>query len=272
MENTLTKHPSGFITGFLYPFRAFRFIRKNPRLYRYVLIPFFINLIIFSLVVYFGLHFFQEILTHHIPQGDAWYWFTLYYLLWLVALLLTTVIVFFLFTAIGNLIASPFNDILSEKTEEILTGESIGEPFSMSIFLQDAKRVLILECKKISLFLIVMALIVMLNLVPVVGSVLYSVLSILWTIFFLVVEYTSYVFSRKRLPFKEQRKVIYNTKLLMFGFGAGVLSILAIPFLQLLCIPLGVVGATKILYDTGNITQSQKEETHAENLRPPAAK
>jgi CysZ protein len=91
------------------------------------------------------------------------------------------------------------------------------------------------------------------------GSLPYSVLTILLTIFFLVVEYTGYVFYRKHKTFKDQRRFIFSQKFLMFGFGAGVMGILAVPFLQFFCIPLGVVGATQLWYDisgaeTGHLT------------------
>ena len=70
------------------------------------------------------------------------------------------------------------------------------------------------------------------------------------TIFFLVVEYTGYVFYRKHRTFKEQRRFIFSHKFLMLGFGTGVMGVLAVPFLQFFCIPLGVVGATRLWYDT----------------------
>ena len=66
-------------------------IKNNPRLYKYILIPFGINIGVFSLLGYFGLHFFQDTVLHLIPQGDAWYWFLLYYFLWTIALIVTTV-------------------------------------------------------------------------------------------------------------------------------------------------------------------------------------
>jgi CysZ protein len=245
--------------GFLYPFRAFRFIKRHPRLYKYILIPFTINLSVFSLTIYYGLGFFFDLVSKYIPQGDAWYWFLLNYLLMAIAILVSLVLVFFTFTVIGSLIASPFNDILSERTEELLTGQTMDEPFVLKTFLEDSGRVLVTESKKISLFLAGMLLLLFLNILPIIGSLLYSVLSVTWTVFFLVIEYTGYVFSRKKLVFKEQRHIIYQDFSLMAGFGLGVFCILAIPFLQFLCIPLGVVGATCLLYDTSAIKSETPE-------------
>lgn len=256
----LKKNPiSRFQQGFFYPFRAFRFIRKHPRLYTYILIPFTINLGVFSLTIYFGLGFFFDLVSRYFPQGNAWYWFLLNYLLIAVAILVTLVLVFFTFTVIGSLIASPFNDILSERTEELLTRKTSDEPFVLGTFLKDSARVLLIESKKIGLFLAGMLLLFCLNILPVIGSLLYSVLAIAWTVFFLVIEYTGYIFSRKSLTFRQQRQIIYKDFSLMAGFGLGVFCVLAIPFFQFFCIPLGVVGATLLLYDTGTIPSESQQ-------------
>ena len=198
----------------------------------------------------------------YLPQGEAWYWFLLNYLLMAIAITVTLVLVFFTFTVVGSLLASPFNDILSERTENMLTGQTSDEPFVFKTFLEDSGRVLIIESKKISLFLAGMLLLLLLNILPIIGPLLYSILSVLWTVFFLVIEFTGYVFSRKGLTFKEQRLIIYQNFSLMAGFGLGVFCILAIPFFQFLCIPLGVVGATYLLYDTGAINPESLPKTH----------
>lgn len=252
---------SKFRQGFFYPFRAFRFIKKHPRLYKYILIPFTINLSVFSLTIYYGLGFFFDLVSRYVPQGDSWYWFLLNYIIMALVIIVTLVLVFFTFTVIGSLLASPFNDILSERTEEMLTGQTSDEPFVFKTFLKDSGRVLIVESKKISLFLTGMLLLLFLNILPVIGSLLYSVLSVAWTVFFLVIEFTGYIFSRKKLTFKEQRHVIFHDFSLMAGFGLGVFCILTIPFLQFLCIPLGVVGATNLLYDAGAITPESEQNS-----------
>jgi CysZ protein len=161
---------------------------------------------------------------------------------------MTMVLVFFGFTVTGAIIASPFNDILSEKTEEILTGVTNEEPFVFKIFLKDALQTVMDESKKIFVFVILMLLLLPLNLLPG-GTLPYSILSVMLTVFFLVVEYTGYVFYRKHLTFHDQRRFIFSQKFLMLGFGTGIMGVLAVPFLQFLCIPLGVVGATQLWHD-----------------------
>jgi CysZ protein len=167
----------------------------------------------------------------------------------MVALVVTAILVFFSFTVVGNLIASPFNDLLSERTEAILGPPGEKKRFSFRSFLRETWRTLIEESKKMAFFVFGMVLIFLLNLIPAVGPFIYAVLSFLFTLFFLAVEYTGFVFSRRNLSFREQRRFIFSRKRLMFGFSFGVLALLAIPLLQFLCIPVAVVGATQLWLD-----------------------
>ena len=252
---------SRFTKGFFYPFRAFGFLNRHKKLYLYILIPLCITVAILSLFLSLGFIFFQQTIVHYIPQGEAWYWHILSGILWLFAVLITAVLVFFGFTAIGNLIASPFNDILSEKTEEALTGRSAIEPFSFAVFWSNSKALLVTELKKIGLFLLGMLVLFLLNVLPVVGSLLYGFLSIFWTILFLAVEYCGFLFFRRQLSYQEQRRIVLENFALLLGFGTGLFCILAIPFFQLLCIPLGVIGATILLLDDTLVKLPENRQT-----------
>lgn len=259
MSLNLKNNPlTNFSQGFFYPFRAAKFIKKHPVLFRYIVVPFFINFVLLSLAVYWGLSFFNSIVVHYIPQGEAWYWVILSYFLWILAVLMTMVLVFFGFTVTGAIIASPFNDILSEKTEEILTGIPNEEPFIFRVFLKDALQTVMDESKKIIIFVVLMLLLIPLNLIPG-GTLPYSILSVMLTVFFLVIEYTGYVFYRKHLTFRDQRHFIFSQKFIMLGFGTGVMGVLAVPFLQFFCIPLGVVGATQLWHDLYSLKVYRKE-------------
>lgn len=255
----MIKSVGGFAKGFSYTFRAGHFLIGHPRLYLYVLVPFLINVVVFSLAVWLGLHFFDTTVESMIPVGDEWYWSVLYYLLWLVAVFVVALLVFFLFAIVGNLIASPFNDILSEKTEIILTGRERNEPFVLRTFLRDSLHTFLDELLKISAYVGGMLGLFILSFLPAVGPALFTLLSILWTALFLVVDYTGYVFSRHKLLFKDQRHFISRHKLASVGFGTGALCLLAIPFLQFFTIPLGVIGAVHFWFDTQDAQQLEQK-------------
>jgi len=58
-------------------------------------------------------------------------------------------------------------------------------------------RTLISEGEKIAVFVAGMLLLLLLHLLPILGTALYPVLSMAWTALFLVLEYNGYVFTRK---------------------------------------------------------------------------
>lgn len=240
---------TNFINGFLAPFRAISFLKTHKKCISYILVPFLINTIVFSSTAWLGINWFNSLINRYLPQGDAWYWAVLSFFVWTIAVLLVLVLIFFTFTVAGNLIASPFNELLSEKVEEILAGKSGDTPFNLKDFLKTAVVTIVEEAKKMTLFLLGMAGLFLLYLLPGIGLLLYPPLALAWTVSFLAVEYTGYVFSRKGKTFKEQRMFLKQHRALMAGFGLGVLMLLAIPFLQFFCIPLGVISATRLWWE-----------------------
>ncbi|NOX25971.1 MAG: cysteine biosynthesis protein CysZ [Deltaproteobacteria bacterium] len=242
-----------FTRGFFYPFNSIAFLHRNRSLYKFAVLPFLINVLVFTLVVYFSLSSFQALVMARLPQGDAWYWLILHYFVLVAAVLVIMTLVFFSFAVIGSLVASPFNDVLSERTAGLLNGVVKDEPFVWKIFWQDTVRVWAVELKKIAVFMAGMLALLLLQLVPVLGTALYPALSVVWTALFLVLEYNGYVFTRRRLTFRQQWRIICRHPASMSGFGLGIFCVLAIPFIQFFCIPLGVVGAARLLYDIGEL-------------------
>lgn len=245
-----------FVKGFWFPFTSFSYIRRHPSLYPFIIIPFCINVGTFCLVIYFGFDFYRELVLSRVPQGDGWYWLILNYFLLVLAIVVVLVLIFFTFAAVGSLLASPFNDVLSEKTEVLIGGRVSEEPFALTRLLRDVRLTMVTEIKKISVFLLGMIALLMLHFLPVLGSMFYPLLSVAWTVFFLVIEYTGYVFARKQLSFAAQRQIIFRHAPLMAGFGFGLFCILAVPFLQFFCIPLGVIGAVRLLADANELGET----------------
>lgn len=245
-ELVRTNFAIDFSRGFFAPFRSVKILRRHPRLLQYIVIPLLINVLVFSAAVYLGLDFFASTVIAQLPHGESWYWMVLYWLVWAVAVLLTAVLVFFSFTVVGNLLASPFNDLLSERTEQVLGGTANETPFAFGRFLREGWQTILMEGKKMAVFVVIMVLILPLNLFPGIGSAIYTLLAIGLTLLFLCFEYLGFVMVRKGLFFSAQKQYILARKFLMLGFSCGVMAILAMPFLQLLCIPLAVIGATRL--------------------------
>lgn len=247
--STVARPIAGFARGFSYPLRALRFFRQNPKMLRYVAIPFVINLLIFSATVYFGFGWFDWAIAHYAPGTDVWYGVILYYLAWVIALMMTLVISFFSFTIVGNLVAAPFNEFLSERTEVMARGTQDEQALSAGLILKEARYAIFYELKKMAFFILCMLMLLAINFIPLVGAMVYALLMPLFTLFFLGVEYMAFVTMRKHYSFAQLRRYLFKRPLLMAGFSCSIFVLLAIPFVQLFCIPLAVVGATLLWCD-----------------------
>lgn len=242
---------SGFFRGLAYPLLAWRYLRLNKGLFKFILLPLLINILVFGAGSYWGVSLIHEFIAGFLPRGQAWYWAWLTYILTLLATAAAFVLAFFSFTVIGNIIAAPFNDLLSEQVEKRLTGKSLQGPADMRGQLLQTLRAVVVEARKMLVFLLGLALLFAFNIVPGLGSVIYVLLAACWTIFFLAAEYTGYVFARKGFSFQEQKQIILGNSGLMAGFGFGIFCVLAVPFVQFFTIPLGVIGATLLVHEYG---------------------
>lgn len=253
---------AAFARGLFYPVLAFRLIRADAALRRYALLPFLINLAIFAVAVgafAFWCDDLVRLLTAwaHVARPQAWYWIPLYWLArafrWLLALLLAIaalLVVWFTFTLIGNVIASPFNELLSAATECRLGLRAPDDGGKGLLAMgREARRAVGDELRRTAFFVLVQAALLPLNLIPVAGSVAYATISVAFGVLFVALDFTDYAMSRRRLPFAERRRTVFRHRALMAGFGSSLFLTIFVPGLSLLCMPLGVVGGTLLYLD-----------------------
>ncbi len=232
--------------GLATPFKGIKFLLSNLPLVRYFLIPFGINILIFGIGTWIFYAYFGDLISW-VPTWEAWYGKILYYLVSVVFILLYALFMVFGFTAIGSIIASPFLDVLSQRTEEIYLGKTIDEPFSFKILIKDSSAAVTNEIKKLSMFLALQIILLLANFIPVLGSIFYAIAAPLLTIFFLAFEYMDFTFSRKRETFGQKTRFIFKNKGACMGMGASFFFTTIIPFINFFVMPIAVIGAT-LLY------------------------
>ena len=203
---------SRFRKGVSYPFGALRIFREHTALLKYAFIPFLINTIVYVLFIFLTIHYFSDILHVFISRPDVWYMWILYYLVAILMVIVLFLLVFFSFTVVGSLIAGPFNDILSEKVEEMAKGKVEERPFSFKEMLGDLKRDLPEEGKKVGFLVSVQAGLLLLNLLPVLGSILYFFVAGSITLIFLAWEFVDCSLGRRKLRFAEKRRFVFGNK------------------------------------------------------------
>jgi CysZ protein len=67
--------------------------------------------------------------------------------------------------------------------------------------------------------------------------------------YFLAWDHTDLAMSRRRLPFAEKRRVLAEHRAAAFAFGATALAITAVPFLNLLMLPVQIIAGTLLFLD-----------------------
>ena len=228
------------IAGFLLPFQGLRMIFR-PGFRRYVMVPLLLNILIFCLLAWVGTIYFGDFMGHYLPE-DGW----LSYLrpvLWVVFALAYAMIMFYGFTILANLIASPFNGILAAKIEESLTGQKpLGAEQSLMASIWPAVaaelgKLMYMASRMIPLLilLLVSALIPGLNLI----------VTALWLaagFWFLAIEYGDYPMANHDMPPKQQRALLKRRRFKSLAFGAGVSAMMLV--LGFVAMPAAVAGAS----------------------------
>jgi CysZ protein len=163
--------------------------------------------------------------------------------IWIVITLLTAIVVFFSFTPIANVIAAPFNALLSEKIEIKLTGKAVSSSIS---FVAMVKMSVLSQLGKLLYIALWSLALLLFSLVPVINLIA----PLLWVIFgswLLSLEYLDYPMGNHDLEFSTQKQMLAQRRGLALGFGGSVMVLTSIPLINFIVMPVAVAGAT-LLY------------------------
>ena len=238
--------------------RGLRLIAQ-PSLRTFVVIPLLINTVIFSLLIWLGIDQFEVLLNRLLPE-DSWLDF-LRWLLWPLFALTFLLIIFYTFTVVANLIAAPFNDVLAEKVEQLLGG-ALPEN-SRSDWKKVMKGVgpaLMGEGRKIGYFLLRALPLLVLFIIPGI-NVIAPFLWLLFSAWFLAMEYTDYPMGNHGITFSEQRERLKQQRFTALGFGGTLTLMMMVPLLNFVAMPAAVAGATifwheRLREDSASLKQS----------------
>ena len=142
-----------------------------------------------------------------------------------------------------NLLLAPVQDPLSEATERAL-GETAVAP---SGFVRGTLISLRHTLVRLALMLIGFAVLFPLNFIPAAGSVVWVVVSTLWSAFWLSAEYLSGPMARHHRRFREVLATLKKRPGATFGFGLALWLLLWLPVVNCFLMPLAVVAGT-LLY------------------------
>ncbi|MFB3059159.1 MAG: sulfate transporter CysZ [Gammaproteobacteria bacterium] len=218
--------------------RGFRIMRQ-PGVRIYAVMPLLINTVLFASLIWFGYERFSPLVDYMMSGIPAIFNF-LRWIIWIIISTFTAIFIFFTFTPIANIVAAPFNALLSEKIEIKLTGKAIS---ANSSFMQMARDSFLSQIRKLVYIIFWSAVLLLISLIPLVNFAA----PFLWVIFgswLLSLEYLDYPMGNHELNFTRQRQVLAARKGLSLGFGSSVMVLTSIPLLNFIVMPVAVAGAT----------------------------
>ena len=230
-------------SGASYFFKGFSLI-KQKGIRRFVFIPLAINILLFSFAFYFvylELNIYMESIMAWLPSWLDW----LSVILWPLALLTVLVIFSFVFSTVANWLAAPFNGLLSEKMEALLSGNETPKG-SMLDIVKDIPRTLSREWQKLSYYLPrAIGFFIIMWLLPVVGQIIWF----LFVAWMMAIQYKDYPFDNHKVPFAKMKQVLKQNQGVSYSFGITVAVFSMIPIINLVVMPVAICGATALWVD-----------------------
>jgi CysZ protein len=233
---------SDFFRGLRLPFRGFGLIFKTSKLRVLTLISAVVTVVTLGIVAWLVAAYGDDLLALVWKYPDTWMRYV-----WKLARFLISVLLFVVGANIlPALVLAPLQDPLSEATEE-LCGDFQSPPFTLANLSKGLSTSVGHTVARIGILLLGQLLLFPINLLPGIGSIIWTVLASLWTIGWLATEYLDAPMARNFYRFGDVRRVVMKRLPLCMGFGTAVYVLLWVPVLNFFFIPAAVVGGT-LLY------------------------
>lgn len=228
-------------SGSLYLFRGAQLLLL-PNIRKFVIIPLTINIVLFALLVIFGMSQFGALvdwLTPELPEWLQW----LVWIFWVVFFFATLLLVFYTFTLVANFICAPFNSLLAAAVERHLLGTSELSSTSTTPLLKEIGVSFSQALTKLSYMAVRALPLMLLFLIPLV-NIAAPLLWIIFSAWVLALEYLDYPMGNHNIHFASVREQAAERRLLNLGFGGATMLATMIPVVNFIVMPAAVAGAT----------------------------
>jgi CysZ protein len=225
------------LLGIRYFGRGFSLL-TNKGLKRFVALPILINALLMTALIYYGSGWLLDKIQWLVDWFPNW----LSWLTWIItpvaALTLISITLYF-FSAVLNLVASPFNGLLSEAVETKIAGTTIPD----EAFPQLLSRTLQREMQKLGYFIPRYLGLLIISFIPVINIIS----PVLWFVFgawVLTLQFLDYALDNNGHSFADLHTALRLQPLTTLGFGFIVGLGFMIPVVNLFVMPAAVCGAT----------------------------
>lgn len=214
---------------------------------RFVVMPILLNILLLSLVFWLFMLQINDLtswMLSFMPDWLSW----INYLITALAIFMVLLIYYFIFTTLAGFIAAPFNGLLAEKVELLLTGQAANSDGVID-FIKDLPRMLKREWQKLWYSLPRMIILFILSFVPLIGQTCIPILFFLFTAWMLAIQYCDYPFDNHKISFLSMKQQLAQHRMLNLTFGSLVASCTFIPLLNFIIMPVAICGATAMWVD-----------------------
>ncbi len=239
--------PQQLSWGARYALRGARIVAGHPQLWGYVLAPVVLMAAAFvlgSAFILWFVPFVTGLLWVPGPDTQPTTVFLYWTALWTVRIVLVGALLLSLYLTAG-LVATPFNDRLSDQVERRIL-RTTDEEVLFRQFVRDLMWSVAHSALSLTVYLLVMGLLLLLNLLPGIGSAVSFVVGALVSAMFFARESMDGSMSRRRMGYFEKWRVLAHVWPYALGFGAVVSVAMWVPLLNFLVLPMSVAGGTAL--------------------------
>jgi len=195
------------------------------------------------LVLFTGVFFlFDFMMQAWLPQGQAWYWVILSWIIWTVSLLLAALTGIVGFAVVASAAVAPWLDTLAVRTEQLY---GIHRPENTEPWWQQCGTALIHSVRPISILILWGALAFLLSFIPLVGQIAAAMIWSYASIHFLCFELMDTTATRQGWNYAQRKTQLKERRFFWLSFGGLGLFLMAIPMLNILVIPAAVVALSR---------------------------
>ena len=223
--------------GAHYLYKGAAYLASHSKLWPYLVVPVFLNIILFLLFFWFSVSLISNFLLEQLPQS----WWAI--LLLVVIVIATIGAILFLsavfFVSIGSVLSAPFYDVLGEKVIRSFGGISPDHPWWKGIRHSATQTI-----SRLWWYLLIQGSLIILFIVPItVGPIAYLTIGFITTAFALSMQFLDAPFNARGWNFSKRRKWCIKHKGYVIGFGSAVFLGLGIPIINVLIPPIAIIGA-----------------------------
>ena len=212
----------------------------------YIIIPIIVNFVLLCSVGYFLYSSLHDLVFSIFETFSGYFLFIAY----IISFILSCLIIFsgcYFFSTLATILASPFYGLLSEKVENLVSGNKLDDTGFADI-IKDIPRILKREIKKQFFFLTFAIPCLILYFIPVI-NIIAPVLWFLLTCWMGCLQYCDYAFDNHKISFAATNQDLKNHSFCTLCFGAIISLSLAVPIINIFMPPATVCAGTLYYLD-----------------------